>query len=148
MTLWQPGDLPEGTTLSLAINQTFMQVGVYPSVTLKRQVDMEDKGNVSKSPLMGWKARINVYTLFIKPLLGFISTRIYLPSQTGQHLVSKCQYLLLSLTDFIKQYSKDHGEKGKIFTVSLYGGLLHVKMLWFVHLFTESRYQSLTPVPL
>lgn len=63
MTLWQPGDLPEGTTLSLAINQTFMQVGVYPSVTLKQQVDMEDKGNVSKSPPMGWKARINVYTV-------------------------------------------------------------------------------------
>lgn len=35
MTPWKLGDLPEGSTLSLAINQTFMQVGVYQSVTLK-----------------------------------------------------------------------------------------------------------------
>lgn len=31
----RPADLPEVTALSLAINHTFMQVGVYPSVTLK-----------------------------------------------------------------------------------------------------------------
>lgn len=28
-------DLPEGTTLSSAINHTFTEVGVYPSVTFK-----------------------------------------------------------------------------------------------------------------
>lgn len=56
MTPWQLSDLAEGTTLSLAINHTFMQVGVYPSVTLKRGVDTEDNGNVPKSPLMGWRA--------------------------------------------------------------------------------------------
>ena len=49
----QLADRPEGTTLSLAINHTFMQVGVYPSVKLNGGVDAEDNGNVPKSPLMG-----------------------------------------------------------------------------------------------
>ena len=40
-----------------------MQVGVYPSVTLKWGVDTEDNGNVPKSPLMGWRAWINVCTV-------------------------------------------------------------------------------------
>lgn len=39
-----------------------MQVGVLQSVTLKWGVDAEDNGNVPKSPLMRWRARINVCT--------------------------------------------------------------------------------------
>lgn len=54
-------DLAEGATLSLAINHTIMEEGIYPSVTFKQGMDTEDNGNASKSPLMGWKARINVY---------------------------------------------------------------------------------------
>lgn len=56
-TPWQPADLPEGTNLSTAINQTFMQVGVFQSVTLKWGVDTQDNGNVPKSPPDGMEGQ-------------------------------------------------------------------------------------------
>lgn len=57
MIAWQQVHLPEGTTLSLGINHTFMQVGVYPSVTLQLEVDTEDNGNVPKSPPDGMESQ-------------------------------------------------------------------------------------------
>lgn len=84
-----------------------MQVGVYTSVTLKWGVDSEDNGNVPKSPLMGMRGldkRLHS-TLLIKSLWSFVSTGIRVPvcdhlGKNGQHLASKCHYLLLSTHRF------------------------------------------------
>lgn len=120
--IWGKGQVPTGSllyapswhdsmaTLSLTINHTFMQVVVYPSVTLKWGVDTEDNGNVPKSPLMGGGhgQTFAQSTLLIKFLQIFISTGTHLPAcdhlnKNVQHLLSKWQYPILS-TD--RSYNK------------------------------------------